>query len=615
MAKISIRTFDNVKKRCDKLESHYSGRNDQCVKCENIFLMKWEDEKPEAKPHIKFTISPNGRLRAKGAIDILSAADPKFSVPYDKNNSQAKEMANKIEKAAEALWYVGGRVRQSPIHHDMITSAVLFGEIHASTNSTKDILASIKSKITLDKDKQAATASAMKRAERIAAQTPHIFEVYDPKTCYPDMDNYGLSFFYRKISTTAGVIIDRWGGSALAQGLNNNDRFARVDYCEAWDNNIHVVWIFGNSEMLWGDEHNLIEMPLVSQTIGGSTIFNKPEDAVQPFLFSYVKGKIAERENLLLTAMMSNTFAFAANPQFIEKLQSPERVTQDDFSVPGGKKKLLVNESYEPMVKNAIDPSVVNMWELEKQLGQMATITDQAMGQPLGANAPFSLYAMVAQAGRLPLINIQQRTSWAIGRLMEITMRLQKQAGGSIKMKRNKRVIELSSADIPDDLTMEAALKVTLPQDQKANIQMSIAATSGENPQISMETSRQEFWDIDQSDDEQEKIWNERFAELEARKKYQMDLADMELEIAQKQMQVKQQIQAMQQQDQMDNQAQDSQVISQQTADEQAAQQKTVQQQRAMPPLEQMEGLPDLGAGGAQEGLPQTEPNEPRGMP
>jgi len=35
------------------------------------------------------------------------------------------------------------------------------------------------------------------------------------------------------------------------------------------------------------------------------------------------------------------------------------------------------------------------------------------------------------------------------------------------------------------------------------------------------------------------------------------------------------------------------------------------QAQPGLPPMEQMGGLPGIAAGGAQEGLPQTEPEQP----
>jgi len=327
----------------------------------------------------------------------------------------------------------------------------------------------------------------------------------------------------------------------------------------------------------------------------------------------------------LLTIMCSNTFALAANPTFVEKLLNEDRTSPDDFSVPGGKKKLLVGESYEPMNKNAIDPAIVNAWQLIRDLGESSTITSQALGEPLGANAPYSMYALVSQSGRLPLITVKERTSWVIGKAMEIALELHKDAGGVNKLKSKQKVIELSSADIPDGLIVEANLKISLPQDTKSNLQMAIAGINNEF--FSKDTARKDFYDIEQSDDETERIWAEKFAEVEFMKKYQVKLADAQVEVQRKLAALQQEIQQSdpryQQQIAMQQQQQEQQVVSQQA--QIAQQQQALDNQRAaamqqqgaggLPPMEGLGGMPGLGAEGAQEGLPQTEPNQPRGQP
>ena len=117
----------------------HSQRIEMCDAIEKMFLMEWEDEKPETagKDWIKLTISPDARNKALGAIRLMTATDPKFSVPFDKNSKDGKEQSSKLEKAASAIWSISGRVRQNPLHYDAVTSAVLFGEIHMGYLETR----------------------------------------------------------------------------------------------------------------------------------------------------------------------------------------------------------------------------------------------------------------------------------------------------------------------------------------------------------------------------------------------------------------------------------------------------------------------------------------------
>jgi hypothetical protein len=513
--------LQDIQDNCVQREMLHAERIKMCDAIEKMFLVLWEDEKPDitGKDWIKLTISPEARNKALGAIRLMTAADPKFSVPFDKNNQKAKDTSSLLEKAAAAMWLVSGRIRQNPVHYDAVTSAVLWAEMHIGVNATADLL---------EHAKGSSKASQM-RFEKIAAQTPYMFEVYDPRTGFPDFDDYGLSSFYRKVSMKSGKVLDAWGELALKSGLTATKRFEDVEYCDYWDNEWHAVWIKGSGEPLLFAQHNLPCIPIVAQITDGSFLHKNEESKRQPFLYGLWKSGLWKRQNLALTVIYSTMFALASNPTFIEKVQDENRDLKVDYSVPGGKIKMLVNEDFYALAKNIIDPSIVQGLELAQKMIEESTIYSQALGQELGGNAPYSLYALVNQAGRLPLVTLQRRGSWAIAKAVELAFTMMKDVGGKNKVDGKDKLIEVVGKDIPDNLIIEAKLDIDLPQDKKQMITMALQGIAAKF--FSKEFGRREFAGIEQSDEMSEAIWAEDLAELELQKDFQIQLAKVQAEI------------------------------------------------------------------------------------
>lgn len=520
--------FDRIVNKCIELEESLSERNDMYNKIEKMFLMEWDEDKPSTKEKtdwIKLTISPDARNKALGAIRLLTATDPKFSVPFEKNNQDGKEVSSKIEKAASAMWDMSGRIRQNPVHYDAVSSAVLFSEIHLAINSTKDLL---------DYSKGGNKAAQM-RFERISELTPYIFEVYDPRTGYPEFDNYGLVSYFRKVTMRAGGVLDAWGKLAEKAGVTT-DRNEEIDYCDYWDNELHVVWIDGAGKPIFIDEHNLPCIPIVAQITDGSMIHQEEKNKRQPFLYNLWKSGLWKRQNLMLTAMYTTLFAVASKPTFIEKVSAEGRDFKEDFSEIGGKIKMLTNEDMYPMMKNAVDPAMKDMMNIANSLIEESTIYGQTLGEPLGSNAPYSMVALLNQAGRLPLVTIQRRGSWAIGKAMELAFLMMKNKGGVNKIAADSPM-EIKPKDIPEHLIINASLDIGLPQDKKQNLQMAIQGI--QSGLFSSEFARRDLG-IELSDDMTEDIWAERFAELQFNKQYQIELAKVQAEIQQTVQQIQQ---------------------------------------------------------------------------
>lgn len=570
-------TFEKIKSRLSELESDYSARNTMDDEIEQMFLMDWSKDKPDdsTQKHIKLTISPDARNKALGAIRLMTATDPKFTIPREKNDKETEKQSDLLEKAASAIWHMNGMVKQNQVHYDMVTSAVLFAEFHTGVTMTEDLVEYAKG----------AGKAAEKRIERLADMVPVLFDTYDPRTGYPEYDEFGLSAFYRKVEMKSGTVVDKWGERAKSAGISDTNRAELVNICEYWDNIFHVVWIEGGEQLLFA-EHGLPCIPIVAQITDGSSIHEKEEYKRQPFLYTLWKSQLHLRQNLMLTIENTNLFTLASNPTFVFTATAEDRTLRPDYSTIGGHFKILNGESFTPLAKNAIDPAMTQMLAQSKELINESTIYGQTLGEPLGGNAPYSMVALLNQAGRLPLVTLQRRGSWGIGKAMEIAFLLMQDRGGTRKIKDGGSIVEISGKDIPDNLIIEATLDIDLPQDQRQAIQMFTAITAGDHPGLDMETARRTILKEEQSDEIDKKIMAERYAWLEFEKDYQMELA-------RSQMQLQQQMQGQQV-----NSQQNQIPANQQT--QQMDQRQAMQQQMMMDQMARQQG--------ASNGLPMTEP-------
>jgi len=509
-----------VKEHARELESANTARNTLFQDMENMYFMTWAEEArvKEQIKNVKLTKSPRPKNDIQGAIRLLIASDPIFSVPHDINSEQANEKANKLERFAKAMWFSAGRITGDPIHYDVVRSALLFSEIHIAITSTKDLVEWTKG----------AAPAVVERAKRTADTTPYLFDVWHPSLGYPEWSSLGLDAFYRKVKTTAGWVEDNWGKRA-AKALKklkadkNYSRYAPLTYNLFYDLKNSFIWLDEGEEAILQESHGLPFIPIVAQRVEGSRMFDEPENQREPFLRTLRDSKLWERENLLLTVLYTMIFAIGANPMFIYKALDPDGNPDVDYSTAGGVVKVRPGETYEPLVKNVIDPSVLQGWNIATDLGQQSTIQRQTLGEPLGGNAPYSMVALLSQAGRLPLTVPQRKTGWGIGEAIEKALRWMKHdkvAGRAYYA--NDQEVELLPEEVPDRLHMEANLDINLPQDRLQAANAANMLTMGDNPLVSQEWVRANILNIGQSADMTRAIWDEKAAQINFQK-YVMD--------------------------------------------------------------------------------------------
>ena len=504
----------DVQEHAKIMKDNLANRNTAFDEYEEMYLL--EDNDVPTGNHVKKTLSPDPRNSLMGAIRLLTAADPVWSVPRELNTPETQEVSTSIEKVAGAIWWASSRIAKKPLHFDPVLSALLYGEIHMKVTLTKDMV------------DNASTQGSKTRAQKVAKMTPVLIETMNPRNGFPEFDSMGLSAFYSEHMIRVSEVRAIWGDLAAEQ-LGTKKGHEIVTYCEYWDDTYHYVWLSESSATpILAVEHGLPQIPIIAQLCEGSEMFMKAEqESRQPFLYTLRKSNIWKRQNLELTAIYTNVNAIVNNPSFVYKRNdaSKELSQQMDFSIPGGVTYIDANETLEPLRKEAIDPAILKALEIAEQKGVESTIYKQTLGEPLGANAPFSMVSLLSQSGRLPLIPYQRAASFAFSDIMKIALDMIKGDGKQIKVVGDKGILSMYAKDIPETYELKCELDISMPTDERQNVVMATQATFGNNPLVSMKSARERWLKITNPDEMQEEIWAEQIANLQVQSKLQQQMA------------------------------------------------------------------------------------------
>ena len=178
------------------LKNQYSERDSVFQLYEDMYNMNWKHDlkRKRASDTIKPTISPTARNKVLGSWRLLISQEPKFKVRSD---TADPEQIEALEKFISLMWQRAGKVNGRPLHHDIILSMLLYGEAHIGINTIQDFKA-----FNLED----------KRVERIGKLTPILFDVWNPKTGYPEFDKFGLTAFYREVQVEKSWVRTNYAG-------------------------------------------------------------------------------------------------------------------------------------------------------------------------------------------------------------------------------------------------------------------------------------------------------------------------------------------------------------------------------------------------------------------
>lgn len=523
MAKVQpfdMTEFRNIQAHGVHLRQSYQGRNKILNEMEDMFLMRWRrgDKMRRANSKMRVTVSPDARNAALGAVRLLTAADPLISVPVDQNDADAVQVGEKIEVFGKALWGAAGRVAGNPIHYDLVLSAILFGQMEVGITSTADLVAAA----------AGGSKASMRQAEEVAKRTPYLFDVFDPRQCFPERNNLGVRAYYRETKRSVLEIRDEWGDACGGMFTEKEAGYNEwVTFCDYWTYGEHVVWIAGKERPLLMEEHDLPFIPYVSHWVEGSTrLFEDEATAgrdvqylqatqVQPFLYTLFKSGLWDNRTLALSVLYTNIFGIGSFPMFTHTRSVPDQPMNLDFNTPGGVVHLNPGEKVEPFIRQTVDPAIVQGLQLAEQQGEESTLYKTALGSPVGSDT-YSTVALLNQAGRLPLVTAQRKASWVVGECIEKAVLWVKLGGGN-SVRYGEFAGELMADDVPDRLQVEAKLDIALPQDKLQRTNTALAVVGGENPLASKRWARENILNIPQSDKMDEEVWEEKAADLQAR--------------------------------------------------------------------------------------------------
>jgi hypothetical protein len=447
-----------------ELKQNYTIRNNRFDTYEAMYLMRDPEIEQFDREHkqegLRLTVSPDPRNKLDGAKRLLSANGVVFSVPRDRNNDEAEKQSSKLEKAADIIWRAASRVWGAPLEHDIIHSALLFSEMQVMVSLTRDIL---------ERVRKAKNKVMIARWEAIAEQTPVIFEVLDPRTGYPEIGTGGLTAFYREVVMQSGELLDTFPDAV--KYFPDRNRYQDVTVCHWWDTEQWVVYLDSN-RVLYEQELASPDIPIVVELSEGSRLFEKEEDKRQPFFYTLKESRLWQSHNRALTMLFSSFFQLA-NPSYVHTYAGSDPAPLHvDTSIPGGVIDVPAGDNLQPLQKNIVDPALRDVLEVIERKGEESTIFAQALGQPLSGNAPYSMVALLHQAGRLPLAVPALKVGWACASAMKLALRWIKDGNHKAKLSAGGDVIDLPPAEIPKAFEIEATLDPSLSMEvlQNANI-------------------------------------------------------------------------------------------------------------------------------------------------
>ena len=549
--------YNHILDHAQDLKNQYSERDARFEYYEDMFNMNWKHDirRKKAADTIKQTISPTARNKVLGAWRLLISQDPKFKVRSD--NAEPEDI-EKLEKFIAMMWNRTGKVNGRPLHHDIILSMLLYGEAHIGINTIQDF------KAFNPEDK---------RVDRVGKLTPVLFDVWNPKTGYPEFDKFGLTAFYREVQVEKS-----WVRTNYAELLKDNLALEKkmlgkgtVTLKTFYDLKYYAVNI--DYDNIICCEHGLPCIPISVTMADGSSMFDRTEQSRQPLLYTLAQSRLWERENLYLTVTTSNLFALGCMPMvaFSHDTNTKLNINNDAGILVAD---LARGETLDfVQSKGFLTQEMMNMGEMYKDYIDKSTVLDQAFGEGGGAST-FSESSLLAVSARLPLVSTQIQCGMALSNVVDLALLTMKERKISYK----HDDIEFKYKDIPSEYEITCKLDMTQPQErlQRANEAAVILA----NGLASKEWTQENTIGVENTEEMSQKMLDEKVETALVDYKIQEMIQDLQQQ-KQKDMQMREA--NLQQANQQAQQAQQDAIAQQQMmAQQQAQEQEMLQQQQQM---------------------------------
>lgn len=492
--------MSEIKQRALELKAAHAERDRLFDQYDEMYLINWTKATEEKLKWMQVTASPGFRDKVQGAVRLMVATDPLVNIVQ---NEMSKGInTEKVESFLNSVLHHSGRITGEPVHYPLITTGILYDEMHVGITSTQDQLELAKrAKADSDVDRLYKKAN-IARWEEITDTCAWQLDPFNPKTGYPHWGPTGLDAYYRIVSTTLGSVIDQFG--QVPAGLEMSDRRTKLYLHAYYDSVFTAIWTDQGDILL--KPHGLPRIPVVAQILNGSRIFEKEEDKRQPMGYVLAKTGLWSAQSLILTVMMTAVLNMGATPTKVYTPQNADDridISNDKDLItlsPGGRLDFVQS-------KGLIDPAMMNVQQLVQRMEEESTIYPQALGQAIDRQgATYSELALLAQSGRLPLIGPQRRGGWGFSTIFETIMAFMRDDA------RYRKNTGLDAADLAKGMEIEVKLDVALPQDKLQQANIFNILTEGDNPKVSVGWGLEHILNVNNPDKMRKEIWNEKAA-------------------------------------------------------------------------------------------------------
>lgn len=456
---LSQAEIKDLRTRRDQIKGSYGQRNALFARYEDIYFMRGVEKPkdPGVDPNDwKVTVSPGGRDKVTGLKRILDTSEIQIKVKDKAEQSGIHANSDKIEAALKTMLKVSGEYKQARNERDTNLAAILYGPVVMSANSLDDLITA-KTK-TYDggnlTDKGDGVSKFVRRQlEAIKIRTPFLIDVLNPKESYPEWGRYGLSGHLQEYTMTGMEIKEEWSVDALK--FKDNTDYVVQDFFH-YDKRL----VESNDVTLFaGEVDTEVGIPIFVRLAGGSTLFSKPEEQLNSFLYAYAKGEWDKRENLFWTYLFTAIYTQGLPGPTI--LRDPDDTSEITVDYRAGVKIITAKGKLENV--QVIDGDVIQLKGLMDDQTGRSTIQEQTIGGASDSTT-FSGYVMQVNAGKLPATDPKEAQEQVYRDCFLHILRRIKSEGIENSL--------IDPADIPDNPDLEVTLEPNLQQDDLRNAQI-----------------------------------------------------------------------------------------------------------------------------------------------
>lgn len=440
MAKITQEIIDQIKKQTRSITTLYGEQANLYKRYREMYFMD-NGEKPKNagvdEKDFKVTASPGARNEVIGMKRLLDTSEMHAEI---KEGDDTSGNSDKIEKALKKMLTVSSEGKTARVESDAMLSAILYGPVIVYAEAVSDLLA-VKNIKPYRKQ----------YLEKMARKTPFLIRTINPEESFIEREDGQVVLHVWKSKVRGTKLAMKWG-------VKCTDR--EYDVYDVFTPEYHLVWADGLDGVLLSREHLLGCVPIFSAVAGGSELFHKPEEQINSFLYAKAKGNLDKRENSLLTTIFTNIHmrGLLGPLVSINPATAPETI---EINYQGGIRTIIADAR--PIDDKVIDPSLMAVNELLKELSGESTIYKQALGQNVPSST-FSGLAMLASSGKLPMVDAQRALENAFKDCFEhILYRIKTDAMPNPL---------IQPMDIPEDYELSVTFKPNLPQDNLRNAQI-----------------------------------------------------------------------------------------------------------------------------------------------